>query len=201
MDRKEDIGKLVANKLKSFAPKQEAPSWDTLHAALDEKDQKKRRKNFFFWFIGGASILTIILMLLTPEASGNLTTNSINTTTNTHQINTPKNNRSQAISYVYRTLKLDTSIQNNTTAIESIENSSKLLEKELLKGTSEERKKLRSVKRQLKKNTFWIEESDAITTKYYYYNDSSKVSIEVDDPKVIDSILKNVPIMKDSISQ
>ncbi|MEZ4858635.1 MAG: hypothetical protein R2781_07475 [Flavobacteriaceae bacterium] len=195
MKRKEDIGNLLQEKLKSLHPTPSEDSWDTLENALDKKKKKKRKKFFFFWTVGGASLLLLYVWVFKIAKTN--TTETENITLKTTESITKNVEESTPVSEIEEALK---TIKNDSIT-NSEENKSDTLYPEKLSTSDSERKKIKEIQRKLKDNTFWTEDNDKKTTTYYYYNGVTKKTIEFSNPKIIDSILKSNPILNDSIEK
>ncbi|MCB0458113.1 MAG: hypothetical protein KDC91_10250, partial [Flavobacteriaceae bacterium] len=168
MKNKEDIGKLLAERLKGLRPTPPINTWEALEDALHKKEKKKRRKFFLLWMTTGVSLALLILFVSKTtksnnlEVKGSLIENRDNSTTK-FQENTSYSTTEE----VFKTFKMDTI---NYTQ----EDESDTLYPKKLSTNNAERKKLNKIKKQLKDHTFWTEESETKTTKYYYYNDATK---------------------------
>lgn len=192
MKPKEDIGKAIEEQLQKLDSSLSNEVWNRINTSLDDQQKKKRRKGFLFWLSGGA--IGILLGLLLTQIVLNGTTSqleSIEKSTQRVLIENDDKVNYTTLKKVFATMEIDTT----GSSFKDLKD----LKNELPNLSNKDTNSITTIKRKLKDNTYWIEESNAMKTRYYYYNDSTKQSTEIEDPKVIDSIIKSNPKTIDSI--
>ncbi|MAO08763.1 MAG: hypothetical protein CL596_08640 [Alteromonas sp.] len=218
MDRKEDIGKLFEEKLQQGNASPQTTSWDTLKDSLDEKDRKKKKRLFFLW-LTGASTALLLLYLLAASVSKKNSPNSLQEDITVWELDSLSNKTDSTPTYreteeVFKIVTKDrlkssekggSPSATESAVSETSDNKKKSSEESLKDATNTTLKEEVSEKKtsgtQKSDHTLWTEKSDQVKTKYYYYNDSTKQNMVIEDPKVIDSILKNTQKTKDSINE
>ncbi|PKA82339.1 hypothetical protein ATE92_0467 [Ulvibacter sp. MAR_2010_11] len=199
MEKKKDIGALVAQKLREATKTPNDGLWDKINASLDANEKKRRR--FLYFLFGGVGLVTLLLLTiavpLMEDTPGSPNENLVTTTTLETQENTSEGvgnvendedlvNIPEEISNIEASEFPSEEIQDNFSK-QNLSSETKatttLKLSEKSKPVNSEKKVVHSLKPAKTK------QKDSVTT-YVYFNSKDGIQIETTRKSVIDSLVK-----------
>jgi len=197
MDSREDIGKLMKERLGDKTKSPADGVWDKIEVSLNNRDRKKR--GFLLFWLGTGTGVSIALLLLFLLSTSEETSSDI--------LEDPIGKSSENASSTSEEFEVISEHSNHTTTTEEITGSTsettnnphtKLIGSEENSTDSPVKTNGSGSKNRNNKDPF-LDDSVTVKTTYHYYNGATKEIIETTDKRIIDSLLKNNTLTKDSL--